>query len=380
MSSDSSENKRKKILVLHISEFGGHKSASYNIKEVLERKDPTLDVVNINGFGYVYPRGERFINYLYTTTIKRFPQVWGRMYDRRDLIKVLTPVKRLVNLIAFRKFSKLIKKFEPDAIITTQAFPCGLAADYKKFHKLNIPLLAIVTDYHPHRFWIHPSVDAYIVASSDAEKTLIKEGVSKDRVKVFGIPISLKFLEKHDKRVVAVNQGFNPDIPSVLVMGGGTGFGPIKDVVLSLDKLKDDFQLIILCGGNKKLYNWFCRKQHKFSKPIFYFGFVDFVNQLMDFADIIVTKAGGITISESLTKELSIIVIDSIPGQEERNVTYLEKKGAVLKADTIEDVDRLVGRLLADKDERRIHKERAKQISIPDASLRVADLIIDLIK
>lgn len=366
----------RKIMLLHISECGGHKRASQNIQEALGSIDPSVEILSINGFGHLYPWTERIVGLFYTATIKRFPSLWGRVYDRKKVVRVTSPIKRFVNRLSFGKFSRLIDNFNPDAVVATQAFPCGLAADFKAYYGLDFPIFAVVTDYHPHRFWINPCIDAYVVACQDAKKTLIDEVVDEDKIKTFGIPISLKFLGAHKRDDIASSYGFKMGMPSVLVMGGGSGFGPIKDIVLDLDKLDQEFQMIVVCGNNKKLYNWFRKKAKRFKKPLFVFSYVDFVNKLMDFSDIIITKAGGITISEALSKSLAIIVINPIPGQEERNVEYLQGKKAILKASSTKEVGSLTERLLTRKEESASLKERASRCSAKDASLKIANFIL----
>ena len=367
----------KRVLIMHISEFGGHKKASENISEAVKFIDPEVKTLNINGFGYLYPRSEKLVDFFYTATIKRIPRLWGKIYDRDSIIKAISPLKKISNTVGFNKFSHLLKDFKPAVIVATQAFPCGIAADFKKMRRLNIPIFAIVTDYYPHRFWINSSIDNYIVACKEAKDVLIAEGVDKEKIKVLGIPISHKFLETYTKEEVASELGFNSELPSILIMGGGLGLGPIKDTFLKINKIDYPFQVIVVCGRNKLLYNWFARRKNKFKRPVFYFGYINFVNKLMDFSDIIITKGGGITVSEALSKSMAIIVINPIPGQEERNVNYLLDKKAIVKADNIHEVKDIVKGLLNNPGGLISLKEAAHDISIRDSSLRIAYSIIN---
>ena len=367
----------KRVLIMHISEFGGHKKASENISEAIKFIDPEVKTLNINGFGYLYPRSEKLVDFFYTATIKRVPRLWGRMYDRNSIIKTISPLKKISNTIGFNKFSHLLKDFKPGVIVATQAFPCGIAADFKKKHRLNIPIFAIVTDYYPHRFWINSYIDNYIVACKEAEEMLISEGVGKEKIKILGIPISHRFLDTYAKEEVAAELGLNADLPSILIMGGGLGLGPIKDTFLKINKISFPFQVIVVCGRNKLLYNWFARRKNKFKRPVFYFGYIDFVNKLMDFSDIIITKGGGITVSEALSKSMAIIVINPIPGQEERNVNYLLDKKAIVRADNIYDVVNITKRLIGNPGDLALLKKAAHNISIRDSSLKIAYSIIN---
>lgn len=365
----------KRVIVFYISDFGGHSKAAENIKEAFLAKYPDVEVLSINGFGYFYPYWEKIVDSIYTTVIKHIPRLWGRLYDRRGVLDSLRPYRGLANRLAFSKIMRLIKDFNPDAIVATQAFPCGLAADLKKSFNLKIPLIAVVTDYHPHRFWIHSCIDKYVVASSQAKDILIKEGVQDYKIEILGIPISLKFLNSSPTEKYCSQLGLSPNLNTVLIMGGGLGIGPIKKIAQYLDVLSGNFQIIVVCGRNKTLYNWFERNLDKFKKPIFCFGYIDFIHKLMGFCDIIITKAGGITVSESLAKGLAIIIANPIPGQEERNVNYLLSRGAVVKADTAQDIKEAVQMFLRDKQRMDYFKQRAKDCSFMNSSLKITDLI-----
>jgi len=369
----------KKVHIFHISEFGGHSKAAQNIKEALFYKSPQIEVLNLNSFGYFYPRGEKVVDFFYTVTIKHFPYLWGRTYDRAKVVKTIIPYRKLINRFSFRKLDNFIKKHKPDCFVTTQAFPCGLVADFKQKNGLTTPLIGIVTDYHPHRFWVHPFVDRYVVACQRAKEVLISEGVKEDRVKVLGIPISVKFLTTYPKEQISNKLGFVPNLDSVLVMGGGLGIGPMREIAEKLDTSVCDFQIIVVCGRNKSLYDWFMKNKDKFRKPISVFGYIDYIHEIMDFSDVIITKGGGITVSEALAKGLCIVVTSSIPGQEERNVDYLLREQAIIKVDQVGEIGEAISSLLRDKKEMYFLKERAKDISFIDSSLRTVDLILDLI-
>ena len=369
----------KKVHIFHISEFGGHSKAAESIKEALIYKNPEIHVLKLNGLGYFYPRGEKIIDFLYTKIIKYTPDLWGKAYDRKKVVASVEPYRKIVNRSTFSKLNKFVNEYKPDCFVATQAFPCGAIADFKEKAGLNIPLVAIVTDYHPNRFWIHPFVDRYVVACQEAKDVLIKEGVDEEKVKILGIPISVKFLTSYPKEETSKELAFEPNLNSVLLMGGGLGLGPIKLIAKKLNNLDCNFQIIIVCGKNKNLYEWFIKNKAKFKKPISIFGYTDNIHKIMDFSDIIITKGGGITISEALAKGLSIIVTNPIPGQEERNVDYLLKENAIVRADCVDEIGRIVNRFLKNQKEMYVLKERAKQISFIDSSLRVVDLIFELV-
>ncbi len=369
----------KRVQILHISEFGGHSKAAQNIKEAISFRDPHINVATLNGLGHFYPRGEKVIDFMYLSTIKYLPRLWGRAYDRHKVIKALTPYRKVLHRFSFGKLANLIRKGKPDCFVATQAFPCGLIADFKEKRGVDIPLIGIVTDYHPHRFWVHPFVNRYVVACLEAKESLMAEGVGEEKIKVLGIPISVKFLTPYHREEISSNLGFDENLRSVLIMGGGLGIGPIKSIAKALDDLDCDFQIIVVCGKNKSLYEWFSKNKGDFKKPVSNFGYVDFIHKIMDFSDIIITKAGGITISEALAKGLCIVLVKPIPGQEERNVHYLSKAKAVVKAEDHKQIPNLIGEFFKDKKKLYQLRERAKETSFIDSSLRIVDLIFELI-
>jgi processive 1,2-diacylglycerol beta-glucosyltransferase len=366
----------KKVIIFHISDFGGHSKAADNIKEALLYRDPTISILNLNGFGYFYPRAEKITDFLYTAVIKNCPKVWGRIYDRKKIIRNLNPLRRFVNIRTFKKLACLVRDFSPDCFVTTQAFPCGIVGDFKEHFGVKTPLVAAVTDYYPHGFWINPYVDRYIVACAEAKDILVSGGVGSNKIDILGIPVSINFLKVKPRSEIAARFGFLNDLPSVLIMGGGLGLGPIQNIAKTLDDLPCEFQMIIVCGKNQKLYDWFSVNKNRFKKKTFPFGYVDFVSQLMDFVDIIITKGGGITISEALSKGLAIVTVESIPGQEERNEKYLLGKQAIIRAEQIEKVGIYITSLLGDRHKLQALKTRASEISSADSSLKIADLIL----
>ncbi|MFA5271218.1 MAG: glycosyltransferase [Candidatus Omnitrophota bacterium] len=366
----------KNIIIFYISEFGGHSKAAKNIREALLYKDPSLNVSNINGFGYFYPRTEKIVDFLYTKLISYLPFLWGKVYDRKKIIRRLNPCRRFVSHHTFKSLGKFIKKNSPDCFVATQAFPCGLIADFKENFNSKIPLIAVVTDYHPHGFWIHHLVDKYVVASQEAKSVLQESGIPEDKIEILGIPISIKFLKSYQKSDSINEFGFRKDLKTILLMGGGLGLGPIEKIAQSLDGLDSDFQIIVVCGKNEKLYNWFNNNKAGFKKPLFCFNYVEFVDKLMDCADVIITKGGGITISEALAKGLAAIITNPIPGQEERNVIYLLKKGAILRADDPSAICASVSMLFGNKENLDSLRGKAKSIAAANSSLDIAELII----
>ncbi len=371
----------KKILILYITERSGHHSAALALKKAFLQKDPAARVHCVNAFRYAFPFAERIIHTLYLAVIKKLPMIWEKMYDNPQLVSRSQTLKTWIHALGVRRMRGLIQHFKPDAIICTQAFPCGIVADYKDAtpaHK-SLPLIGVLTDFSPHAFWVYDNVDLYVVPSSESRDMLIAKGVPAGKVRILGIPIDPKFCASLDRRELMANHGLKQDVPVVMIMGGGHGLGPIRDVIYELDISDLGFQLIVVCGLNKKLYEWIHRRH--FKNRILSFRYTDQIERLMTMADVLVTKPGGITTAEALAKKLPMVILNPIPGQEARNTDFLIKKGAAVKIERPQEILSAVKTLL----EARVRQKGILSIfdtlgslSKPASALDIAELVLNL--
>ena len=371
-------DKPKRIILMYISEVSGHHSATLAIEKALRMLQPNVETLNINAFNYTNPISEKIVNRLYMAVIKRTPQIWDYLYDNPIVVKKIENIKKTIHKFNSPKLKNLFDKFRPDAVICTQAFPCGMVADFKITYNSDIPLVAVLTDYIPHSYWIYDTVNYYITPSDEVTGRLIKKGVPAHKIKPLGIPFDPKFNENIFKNEVMRKLNLNQSLPTVLIMGGGQGLGPIKTIVRSLEKVRNDFQELIVTGTNKKLYRSLKRKIKKYKKKTLVFEYVDNINELMSIANIIITKPGGVTTSEALAKKIPMIIIKPIPGQEESNTAYLTEKGAAIKLDRPRDINLVIEDLLTDRRKLNQLSECAGYIGKPNASIDIAGFLLNL--
>src|SRR3989338_1985346 len=295
---------KRRVLLMYITEVSGHHRATLAIENSLRALIPDVELKRVNGFSYVYPRMEKIVNKAYMGVIKRTPQVWDFLYDNPKIFRRTRRIKEFLQRSSHKKLAALLNEFQPDTVVCTQAFPCGLIADYKRTYHANFTLMGVLTDYAPHAYWINDGVDFYIVPYEESKERFLKHGVPEDKIKIFGIPVDPKFAKSHNKEDVARKLGLSTVTPTVLIMGGGQGLGPIKKIVAMLVRLKKDLQLIVLAGTNKKLIRFLRKVQKRNLKKLIYYEYAENVDELMDLATLIITKPGGMTISESLSKGL----------------------------------------------------------------------------
>jgi processive 1,2-diacylglycerol beta-glucosyltransferase len=221
-------------------------------------------------------------------------------------------------------------------------------------------------------------VDYYIVPSEDTKDRFIKKDVPAKKIKPFGIPIRYNFAEKLDKKAVRQKLGLDPDVPVVLVMGGGQGLGPMKDAVKKLLKTTSPLQLVVVCGANLKLHKWLTKNSAKAPKKIVFYDYANNVDELMEAAHLIVTKPGGMTTSECLVKGLPMVIVNPLPGQEERNADFLLEKGIAVRVHDLADLADEVEILLKSPEHLARMSRAAYENGKPNAADDIAKLVAEL--
>jgi len=369
---------KRRILLMYISEVSGHHQATKAIENALKILDPKISILNINGFHYTNPISEKIVNRLYMGVIKRTPKIWDYLYDNSKVVKGLQRWKRLLHRLNSPKLKNLYDDFRPQVIACSQAFPCGMVADFRERYNLSIPLVAVVTDYIVHSFWLYPTVDFYITADEASKNRLIDKGILPQRIKVLGIPVDPKFTERVDKERVYKRFNLDMSLPAILVMGGGQGLGPIRKIVKYLNRVENQFQIIIICGKNKKLFKELKRNILSYRKKTIVLGFIENVYEIMSISDILITKPGGITTAEALSKGLPMIIVKPIPGQEAQNTSYLVRKKIAVKIEKENQIPSLIEELLINPNLIKDIRSKALRIARPNSSFEIAKLLLSL--
>jgi processive 1,2-diacylglycerol beta-glucosyltransferase len=253
-----------------------------------------------------------------------------------------------------------------------------MVADYKRTNGLSFKVIGVLTDFAPHLYWLHDGVDYYVVPSVEAKERYLKEGVDPEKLKVFGIPIRQKFAEKADRAAILKKLDLASDIPIVLIMGGGQGLGPMKDAVKSLVRLDRALQMIVIAGTNVKLVHWLKKTQRRTTKKIIFYDYANNVDELMAVSTLIVSKPGGMTTSECLAKGLPMVIIDPIPGQEERNSQFLTACGIAIRVDDKQHIGSSIDRLLNDPAKLQSMREAALKHGLPMAAENIARFVLSI--
>jgi len=323
-----------KAIILTISTGSGHHIASKAICEELKKKG--VDVQIIDAYKYFNKILSNLLEKGYLFATKYAPGVYGKVYrivEKNDHSDAKIAGSDMCNSIVARQFARYISKQNPDIVISTHAFASYLISKYKSKNFTNTKTIGIITDFCVHPYWEQTDMDFYVCANTHIIHQILKKGISVENILPFGIPVAAKFAEKTEKTEARKILGIE-NKKTVFVITGSMGYGNMIKYIKTLDSMDEDFQIISVCGNNKEMKKRL--DALKTNKKIYNYGYVNNVDIMMDAADFIVTKPGGLTVSEAISKRIPIILIDPIPGQEDRNREFLLNNGlAVGVSDTM---------------------------------------------
>lgn len=317
---------------------------------------------------------------LYGPTIRYNPRLYGRVFHMSNEQWSAAAVKSMSKPLIHSGLLRLFMDVKPDIVVSIHPLLNHVAVRALLDLGLSIPIITVVTDLvSVHSMWFAPGVDEYIVPTEEAKKLYLAHGLDPSRVRVLGMPIDPKFTRPAEsKQELQKKFGLEPDLPVVLLVGGGDGAGGLQDAVRAISRARLPVQLLIVTGRNRRLYAYLQRIRSNLRVPAKVFGFVQNMPEMMRAANVIVTKAGPGTISEALACELPIVLSGYVPGQEEGNVDYvLSNNVGLLAHDSIELVDTLRRLLKPGSQVMQQQLANAKRLSRPRASFDIAEAILN---
>jgi len=373
----------KKILITYASAGDGHKKAAEAIYRQFLDVASDAEIVFVDSLNYATRSFKFSYRRIYIILIKYMPWLWGFFYhllNNRFFFFVARPFRILVNTINSKKLINFLLKEQFDIIISTHFFATEVISRYKEKSVLPAPLINIVTDFKAHLYWIGKNVDKYVVASESLIHEFVNRGVDFKKIAVLGVPVRKKFSIPVSKETVRKELKLSKEKFTLLVMGGGLGVGPIKEVVLDLQRLDFDCQIIVVCGHNKALVKELETMSDNFAKDTRIIGFSHSVDMLMAASDIMISKAGGVTVSESLARELPIICIKPIPGQESGNAQFLLDHHIGFWLKDYCDINDTVSKLYYFADNTDKLKKEIVKLARPDSAKNIAELALEMIR
>ena len=349
---------------------------------------PGADVRCLDVLTYAPGRFHAFYAWTYLILVRHMPWVWQVSYGLLDtgwIYALVQPLRRRWNMAITRRFVALLKTQPPDAVVVTHFLPADVCSAGRSAGWLKAPLVVVVTDLHPHRFWISPEADAMVISTPEGALTLQRRGVAKERIRVIGIPVGKAFTRLADRAELRQRFDLQESRRTVLVTSGGTTVGQFERVVALLAALEAELpealQLLVVCGEDAGARGRLTEFAKRSAMPLRVFGFVDFMADLMAASDLIVAKAGGLTVSEALGRGTPLVLYHIIPGQERLNADYVARHGAAIIALRPADVAAAVRRCVQEPQRLDAMRSAARTIAHPWAADTIAaDVVAPLLK
>ena len=373
----------KKILIFYASFGGGHLSAAKSIENYLLKNYKEIDVELIDCMKYVNKAFEKISTTAYKEMAKKMPWAWGKIYSSSQK-GPLAHISSKANSFMAIKLLKLLREKKPDIVISTHPFGSQMCSYLKRKKKVDFKIATIMTDFKSHDQWLVGAdyTDYFFVSNTNMQKELKEKNIDENKVIVTGIPVREEFLVPHNNEQTLNDLEFSNEKKVVLFFGGGE-FGLGKEMTLNvleclLSKCKN-VQVIAISGKNEVMKSKFESLVKKYSREqdVRIFEFTDKVAEYMSISNLVVTKPGGLTSSESLVSHLPMVIINPIPGQEEENAEFLESKKVAKWIKKDDDINFILNILVNDDTILNNMKKNTYLIAKPNATENICKIIMN---
>ncbi len=367
-------------MILSASVGAGHVRAAEAVELALRRDHPEVTVENCDVLSLMPPTFQTVYRDAYFKMVARAPSIVGWLYASTDKPFHKDPLHSRIERASASRLLKHIREFRPDVAVCTHFLPSTLLHRERRKGRLETRILTVVTDFEVHGLWLGVPSDHYFVATEEARAHLEALEIAAASITVSGIPTHPVFAEKKNRAAMRRKHGWHADLPAILVSAGGFGAGNAGRMLESLIGAGIRAQIIAVCGKSESLktsIEKLASKQKPGDLPVVKaVGFTREMDEFMAAADLMIGKPGGLTTSESLVKGLGWVVVNPIPGQEERNAIYLLEQGAGVWSDNLYTLAFKVRGVLEEKNRLETMRRNALRLGRPDAAKLIADFAV----
>ncbi|UBV43726.1 UDP-N-acetylglucosamine--LPS N-acetylglucosamine transferase [Deinococcus taeanensis] len=359
-----------RALIVSASFGSGHHQANGALEAALRVRGVPLDARHADLLKYMSTPERLVTAGTYDLWLRHAPGIYRAFYHLTDTDRA--PTAQTFGWLGYPAMRRDVLEVQPEAVVSSYPTPAALADNVRRRAHLNFLNALVITDYRVHQHWARAEADVLMVPSEEAREQMDRWRIPHSRIEVTGIPIAQVYrdLIGAPKGPLRLKHGLDPELPLILISGGGTGsYRALGRVLTELGNLGRPVQVLVLAGADG----------HGVAQvggaTLHRLGFTTNFPELLAASDLVVGKAGGLTVAESTTLGVPLVVHAPIPGQEEFNTNYLARHGAALWAHDLRDLRPAVLRAL-DPDERSRMSHAARQVSTPDAADRVAQVLL----
>jgi processive 1,2-diacylglycerol beta-glucosyltransferase len=372
----------RKVLLLSASAGAGHVRAAEAVEKAFKlapdadrREVRHIDVLNYTNklFRHLYSKA-------YIDLVNKMPEVPGWFYDKLDKPWKNERRRLALDKLNTRPFVKMLREYQPDLIVCTHFLPAEIVSWLKAKERLASRQVIIVTDFDVHAMWLVHHYERYFVALEEARVYLEALGIPPEKITVSGIPIDPVFGVKKDKQEMRAKHGLAPDRITILLSAGGFGVGSIDALVHALLPLQQRAQVVAICGRNddlrKRLTKLAARAKPDTNVLLKPFGYTKEMDELMTASDLVLGKPGGLTTSEALAQGLVFVIVNPIPGQEERNSDHLLEGAVAIRCNNLPALSYKLDRLLSDPDRFKTMQANSRRMGRPNAAKEIVEQLL----
>ena len=373
------------ILLFYASYGSGHLSAATAIEQYIRENYPDAKTLKIDCVEYINKSINKISTSAYKSIILKTPMLWGQVYKllKNDTILDIT---QFSNRFMAKKIFTLFEDFEPDLVISCHPLGGQITSFLKSHKKTNCKLATVMTDFASHKQWLigKDYTDYFFVSNIEMKTSLISEGIYPNKIYVSGIPISPNFYKNYNKENIYKSLNIEKNKKNIIFFGGGSlglsSSSNIQAILTSLLQSTDEsYQIIIISGKNQKLYNDFQKTinntYHK--SQIKLIDFTTELPELLPITSFVITKPGGLTITECISTNVPIILINPIPGQEKENAQYIADNKMGIWIKTNKPTSEYFQEIFNDTKLIEEIKENQKKYSHINSTKNICDILIN---
>ena len=371
-----------RVLILSASAGAGHLRAAEAVERAFVQTRAAREVRHLDVLQYTNALFRNLYSKTYLEMVNTMPEVLGWLYDRLDDPRQDDRVRLAFEKLNAQPLIKELQQYDPEITVCTHMLPAELVSWLKSKERTSARQAIVVTDFDVHAMWLCRYYEHYFVALDETRAHLEELGVPASKLSVTGIPIDPVFALPKDQRAMRNKHGLDLDRVTILVSAGGFGVGRIDTLLTALSKLKHRAQVVPVCGRNEDLLASLRERVRGEPadalvtvKPI---GFTKEMDELMAASDLIVGKPGGLTTSEALARGLVFVIVNPIPGQEERNADHLLEEGAAIRCNNLPVLAYKIDRLLDDSARLETMRANSRRMGRPNAAVDVVNRLLAL--
>jgi processive 1,2-diacylglycerol beta-glucosyltransferase len=374
----------RRVLLLSASAGAGHIRAAQAIEkafaEIGEASGERREVQQLDVLNYTNKVFRNLYSKAYIDLVNKMPEVPGWFYDKLDKPWKNERRRLALDKLNTRPLVKLLRQYQPDLIVCTHFLPAEIVAWLRAKERLTSRQVIVVTDFDVHAMWLVHHYEHYFVAIEEARVYLEALGIPAEKITVSGIPIDPIFGRCKNKQEMRAKHGLAADRTTILLSAGGFGVGSVDALIAALLPLQHRAQIVAICGRNEELKERLSRESSQLKpdanvlvKP---FGYTKEMDELMTASDIVLGKPGGLTTCEALAKGLVFVIVNPIPGQEERNSDHLLEAGVGIRCNNLPTLAYKLDRLLSDPARFATMQESSRRMGRPNAAKEIVQQLI----